>query len=49
MKEKGAASGIRIVYAYFEEDDRVLLLEIYYKGDKENEDRERIKALLGFR
>ena len=48
LKGKGAASGIRVVYAYFQ-DNHVLLLEIYYKGDKENEDRERIKLLLGFR
>jgi len=42
LKGKGAHSGIRVVYAYFEEMDRVELIEIYYKGDKENEDRERI-------
>jgi len=42
LKGKGVHSGIRIIYAYFEEDDRVELIEIYYKGDKENEDKERI-------
>jgi len=31
-----------VIYAYFEEADRIELIEIYYKGDKENEDRERI-------
>ena len=41
LKGKGAASGIRIIYAYFQ-DDRAELTEMYYKGDKENEDRERI-------
>jgi len=31
-----------VIYAYFEEEDRIELIEIYYKGDKENEDRDRI-------
>jgi hypothetical protein len=43
LKGKGAQSGIRVIYAYHEEDDWIEFVEIYYKGDKENEDRERIK------
>ena len=42
LKGKGSASGIRVIYAYFEAEDRIEFIEIYYKGDKENEDRERI-------
>lgn len=42
LKGKGVQSGIRIIYAYFNEEDRIELIEIYYKGDKENKDRERI-------
>jgi hypothetical protein len=42
LKGKGADSGIRVIYACFEEKDRIELIEIYYKGDKNNEDRERI-------
>jgi len=42
LKHKGAASGIRVIYAYLEEEDRIELIEMYYKGDKENGDRERI-------
>lgn len=42
LKGKGSASGIRVIYAYFEVEDRIEFIEIYYKGDKENEDRERI-------
>ena len=38
----GAKSGIRIIYAYFEDEDNVEFVEIYFKGDKENEDRERM-------
>jgi mRNA-degrading endonuclease RelE of RelBE toxin-antitoxin system len=42
LKGKGVQSGIRVIYAYFEEEDRIELIEIYYKEDKENEDRSRI-------
>jgi len=38
----GAFSGIRVIYAYFEETDTIELIEIYYKEDKKTEDRERI-------
>lgn len=42
LKGKGAQSGIRIIYSYSATRDVVEFIEIYYKGDKENEDRERI-------
>ncbi|HLD36315.1 MAG TPA: hypothetical protein VJC37_06305 [Planctomycetota bacterium] len=42
LKGSGVNSGIRVIYAYFETEDKVELIEIYYKGDKENEDRSRI-------
>ncbi|NQT22100.1 MAG: hypothetical protein HQ579_01535 [Candidatus Omnitrophica bacterium] len=42
LKGKGAASGIRIIYAYHGEEDIIEFVEIYYKGNKENEDRGRI-------
>lgn len=43
LKGKGVHSGIRITYAYFASEDNIELIEIYYKGDQENEDRARIK------
>lgn len=43
---KGVKSGIRVIYAYYEDVDKIELIEIYYKGDKENEDRERIRRYL---
>lgn len=49
LKGKGVQSGIRLIYAYFEEEDKIELIEIYYKGDKENEDRERILKYYGKR
>ena len=45
LKGKGVQSGIRIIYSFFKEIDKIEFVEIYYKGDKENEDRERIKNL----
>jgi mRNA-degrading endonuclease RelE of RelBE toxin-antitoxin system len=42
LKGKGVQSGIRVIYAYDEEEDKVEFIEIYCKGDKESEDRERI-------
>ena len=45
LKGKGVQSGIRVIYAYYCEKDRIELIEIYYKGDKENEDWERIRKL----
>ena len=39
-------SSLRIVYSYFVQDQRIEFIELYFKGDKENEDRERIKEYL---
>lgn len=44
LKGKGNNSGIRIIYAFFPKSDLVEFIEIYFKGDKENEDKDRIKA-----
>lgn len=42
LKGRGANSGPRLIYAHFEAMDKIELVEIYFKGDKENEDRGRI-------
>ena len=42
LKGHGVQSGIRVIYAYFRELDKIELVEIYFKGDKENEDMDRI-------
>jgi mRNA-degrading endonuclease RelE of RelBE toxin-antitoxin system len=44
LKGRGAQSGIRVIYAYHEEEDWVEFIEIYFKGDKASEDRERIRV-----
>jgi hypothetical protein len=47
LKGRGAASGIRLIYAHFGDEDAIELVELYFKGDKENEDRGRILELYG--
>jgi mRNA-degrading endonuclease RelE of RelBE toxin-antitoxin system len=42
FKGKGKQSGFRLVYAYFEAEARIVLIELYHKNEKETEDRERI-------
>ena len=37
---------IRIIYAYHQNTLTFMYIEMYFKGDKENEDRERIKRYL---
>ena len=39
-------SSLRIVYAYHENMESIDFIEIYFKGEKENENRERIKEYL---
>ena len=44
FKGRGVNSGLRLVYAYFQAEKRIVYIEIYHKNDKELEDRARIKA-----
>jgi len=46
LKGRGAQSGIRIVYVFNSASLEVVFIEMYFKGEKENEDRERIKDYL---
>ncbi|MFA5232350.1 MAG: hypothetical protein WC410_01620 [Candidatus Paceibacterota bacterium] len=39
-------TSLRVVYAFHHQDFEFYFIEIYFKGDKENEDRERIKTYL---
>lgn len=43
LKGKGANSGIRVIYAFHKEEQKIVFIELYYKGDQENEDRDRIR------
>ena len=42
FKGRGVNSGFRLVYAHYEAEHRIVLVELYHKSVKENEDRERI-------
>jgi mRNA-degrading endonuclease YafQ of YafQ-DinJ toxin-antitoxin module len=44
LKGRGVNSGLRLVYAYIKEEQNIIFIELYHKNDKENENRERIKA-----
>jgi mRNA-degrading endonuclease RelE of RelBE toxin-antitoxin system len=42
LKGHGVNSGLRLIYAYFKEQGKIVFVELYHKNDKENEDRIRI-------
>lgn len=42
LKGRGVNTGLRIIYAYFEEEQRIVFVELYHKNNKDNEDRNRI-------
>jgi mRNA-degrading endonuclease RelE of RelBE toxin-antitoxin system len=42
LKGSGINSGFRLIYAYFKEEQKITLIELYFKGDKTIEDKNRI-------
>ncbi len=42
LKGTGSKSGMRVIYAYYEKEDVIEFIEVYFKGDKGNENRQRI-------
>lgn len=46
LKGRGVQSGIRVIYAYHILTNTVDFIEMYFKGESENEDKERIKKYL---
>lgn len=42
LKGRGVNSGLRLIYAHFEKEQKIIFIELYHKNDKENEDRQRI-------
>ncbi len=42
LKGRGARSGIRVVYAYFPIEQKIMFIEIYFKANQKNENRQRI-------
>ncbi len=47
LKGKGSRTGLRLIYGFDAEKDRIELIEIYMKSDKAAEDRDRIKTHYG--
>ena len=39
-------SSLRVIYAYFEQKQRIEFIEVYFKGYKENENHDRIMKYL---
>ena len=42
LKGRGVNSGLRLVYAWFPFGEKIVFIELFYKEDKENENRQRI-------
>ena len=42
LKGKGINSGLQLIYAHFQEENKIVFIELYHKGDKTHEDRQRI-------
>jgi mRNA-degrading endonuclease YafQ of YafQ-DinJ toxin-antitoxin module len=42
LKGRGVNSGLRLIYAYFKDQEKIVFVELYHKNDKENEDKQRI-------
>jgi hypothetical protein len=42
LKGRGVNSGLRLIYALLKKENKIVLIELYHKNDKENEDRKRI-------
>jgi len=42
LKGRGVNSGLRLIYVHFQEEKRIIFIELYHKNDKENEDKQRI-------
>ena len=43
LKGEGINSGLRLVYACFQMEQKMVFIELNHKNDKENEDRNRIR------
>ena len=42
LKGRGVNTGLRLIYAHFEAEQKITFIELYHKNDKENEDKQRI-------
>jgi mRNA-degrading endonuclease RelE of RelBE toxin-antitoxin system len=42
LKGRGINSGLRLIYAYYEVEAKIIFIELYHKSEQAMEDRERI-------
>ena len=47
LKGRGVNSGLRLIYAWFEKEEKIIFIELYRKNEIENEDKQRI--LINFK
>lgn len=47
LKGRGVNSGLRLVYAWFRDEQKITFIELYHKSNKEKEDRQRILDHFG--
>jgi mRNA-degrading endonuclease RelE of RelBE toxin-antitoxin system len=43
LKGKGVKTGLRLIYIFKPNESKVILIEMYYKGQQTNEDKNRLK------
>jgi mRNA-degrading endonuclease YafQ of YafQ-DinJ toxin-antitoxin module len=43
LKGRGVNSGLRLIYAYFPNEQKIIFIELYHKNDNENFNLKRIK------
>jgi hypothetical protein len=46
LKNKGSNSGLRLIYVHEKFINKITFLELYFKSDKENENRKRVKNFI---
>ena len=39
LKGRGVNSGLRLIYAYFKDQEKIIFVELYHKNDKEDKQR----------
>lgn len=42
IKGKGVNSGLRLIYAHFKDENKIVFIELYHKNNKGKEDKDRI-------
>ncbi|MDR0800260.1 MAG: hypothetical protein LBN01_01845 [Endomicrobium sp.] len=46
LKGKGVQSGLRVIYVFKRKENSVTFIEMYYKQDQENEDKNRLSDFI---